>query len=257
MSQNNTGSVQTGSPLIGGPSDANVLPASGQPQVQGEFVPKAQYDELFTKMGQMGNENGEFRQFFNDLTPLLEKLDKSPELARAFLDEKFNEDLAKAILDGRVTVKEAQAVAAATENVQQQLGQPAFNATSSEDLAKLVEKEMAKLRTELEQKDELRSFEQRTADFIANTPDFADYGDKISKWLDDHADVTDVETAYFAVKGKLSAEEAAKVAGNAQAELAKEMAQNASGGGSSATYVRRESNIVDQLIAGRSNPNVF
>lgn len=256
MSDNNNGSVATGSPLIGGPANANVLPA-GQPQQQGEFVSKAQYDELFTKMGQMGNENGEYRKFFDDLTPLLEKLDASPELAKAIMDEKFDSTLAEAILDGRVTVKEAKDLAAATDAVQQKLGEPAFNAASQGDLAKLVEKEMAKLRTELEQKEELRSFEQRTTEFIANTADFADYGDKISKWLDDHSDVTDVETAYYAVKGKMSVEEAGKLASNAQAELAKEMAQNASGGGSSATYIRRDSNIVDSLIASRGNPNVF
>lgn len=254
MAEINNGSVNAGSPVISGP--ANVFPA-GQPQQEGEFVPKAQYDELFTKMGQMGNENGEYRQFFDDLSPLLEKLDKSPELAKAFMDEKFNTDLATAIMEGRITVGEAGAIEAATNTVKQQVGMQAFNTSNPEDLSKLVEKEMAKLRAELDQKEELRTFEQRTTEFIASTPDFADYGDKISKWLDDHVDVTDVETAYFAVKGKMSVEEASRAAGNAQAELAKEMAQNAAGGGSSATYIRRDSNVIDSLIAGKSNPNVF
>jgi hypothetical protein len=48
----------------------------------------------------------EYKQFFNDLTPLLEKLDKEPELAKAFLDERFNTYLATAIVEGRVLIKE-------------------------------------------------------------------------------------------------------------------------------------------------------
>lgn len=256
MSNQNVGSAAAGSPEINGPADPNVLPA-GQPNVVGEVVSKAEHDALATKIGQMGNELGEYRSFFNDISPLLEKLDGSPELAKAILDEKFDTGLAEAILDGRVTIAEAGAVQAAAANVQQSIGDKAFNATNPEDLAKLVEKEMAKIRKEFEQRDELRTFEQKTSDFIANTPDFADHGEKISKWLDDHQDVTDVETAYFAVKGKISAEEAAKLTEQHQAEIAKDMARNAGSGSGSTTFIRRDAPLVDKLIASRSNPNVF
>lgn len=256
MAENNSGSVQTGSPIIGGPANANVLPA-GQPQQVGEMVPKAQYDELFSKFGQQGNELGKHREFFDDITPLLEKLNDSPELAKVILDEKFDTNLATAILEGRVTVQEAGQVQAAVASVQKELGKQAFNASTPEDIAKMVEKEVGKVRQEIEHRDEMRSFEKRTSDFIASTSDFADYGDSISRWLDDHADIVDVETAYYAVKGKLSADEAAKKTIEAQTELAKEIAQNAGGGAGVATHLRRDSKLIDQLIGGRANPNVF
>lgn len=251
------GSVNTGSPLISGPANPNVLPVAGQPQQQAEMVPKAQYDELFSKFGQMGNENGEYRQFFNDISPLLEKLDNSPELAKAILDEKFDVGLATAILEGRVSVTDANAIQAAAATVEKGIGTKAFNATSPEEIAKMIETQVNKVKNELEQKEELRTFEQKTADFIANTPDFSDHGDAISKWFDSHPDIVDVETAYYAVKGKMSAEDAAKKATQTQAEVAKEMAQNAAGGASVATHIQRGSSLVDQLIGGRSNPNVF
>jgi hypothetical protein len=221
------------------------------------MIPKAEYDKLYSAYGTLSNETGELRQFFGDITPLLEKADKSPELVQAFLNDKFDPDLATAILEGRVSVSDAQAVQAAAATVETKIGKQAFNAATPEEIAKMVEKEVAKVKEQFEQRDELRSFEQRTADFIASTPDFADHGDAISKWLDDHADITDVETAYFAVKGKLTVSEAAKISEQRQSEIAKEMAQNAGGGSSAATHIRRGSNVVDQLIAGRSNPNVF
>lgn len=255
MSEINDGSVFTGSPMSSGPINPNELPGLGQPQ--GEVVPKAQYDELFTRFGQMGNEMGEYRQFFDDITPLLEKLDNSPEIAKAILDEKFDTALATAILEGRVSVGDAAVVQAAVSTVQKDLGKKAYGAASAEDVAKLVEKEVAKVKLELDQRDELRSFTQGTNDFIANTPDFTEHGDEISNWLDNHVDVTDVETAYYAVKGKLSESDAGKKAAAAQAEAAKEMAQNAGGGGGVATHIRRDSSLVDQLIGGRPNPNVF
>lgn len=250
--ENNAGSAIAGSPIISGP-DLNVLP--GQPQV--EMVPRAEYDKLYSSYGTQSNEVGEYRQFFNDISPLLEKLDSAPELAKAILDEKFDTGLATAILEGRVSIADANAVQTAAAAVETKLGAKAFNATSAEDIAKMVEKEVNKVKEQFEQRDELRSFEQKTADFIASTPDFADHGDAISKWLDDHADITDVETAYFAVKGKLSAGDAAKIAEARQAEISKEMAANAGGGSGAATHIRRGAAMVDQLIAGRSNPNVF
>lgn len=254
MSDNNDGSAKAGSPIIGGPNP-NHFQDVGQPQTV-EMVPKTQYDELFAKMGQMGNENGEYRKFFDDIAPLLEKLDTMPEVAKAILDEKFDTTLATAILEGKVTVGEAKAVQKAEEKVKKELGKE-YKETSEVDIAKLVEKEVEKVKVEIKEREELRDFEQKTADFIANTSDFAEYGDKISTWLDNHVDVTDVETAYYAVKGKLSAEDAAAKAEKAQAEAAKEVAMNASGGAGVATHIRRGTPMVDRLIGGRGNPNTF
>lgn len=252
MANEKDGSVQAGSPITGGPN-------MGQPQA--EMVPKAVYDELYTKMGEMGNENGEYRKFFGDITPLLEKLDENPEIAQAILDEKFDTTLAEAIIAGKVSIIDAAVVQTAHTEVKKELGNKAYNAASSEDIATIVDQKvkerMQSFSEDQRQRDELRSFEQHTNEFIANTPDFTDFSDQITKWLDNHADVTDVETAYYAVKGKLSEGEAANRTAQAQGDAAKDVALNAAGGAGNATYIRKDEKLVDVLIGGRSNPNVF
>lgn len=253
---NQDGSVYAGSPLIGGPTNPNDFSGTGQP-LTGETVPKAEYDKLYEAYGKQSNEVGEFRSFFDDVTPLLEKMDKYPEIAKAVMDEKFDSTLATAILEGKVSVGDAKAIEAAATAVQKDLGKKEFAATSAEDVAKLVEKEMVKARKELEEQEELRSFKQSTADFIANTPDFADHGAAISEWLDDHVEVSDVEVAYYAVKGQLSTQDAMSQAARAQAEASKDWAQNAGGGQGVATHIQRGTPLIDQLIGSRSNPNVF
>ena len=72
-----------------------------------------------------------------------------------------------------------------------------------------------------------------------------------------HEDVTDIKVAYYAVKGELSENEAAKRASRDQAEYAKNQALNAGGGGGTAGYFPEGVDPADVFIAGRSNPNVF
>jgi hypothetical protein len=59
------------------------------------------------------------------------------------------------------------------------------------------------------------------------------------------------------VKGEISEREARKQAQISAGEAQKGFAANASGGGSFGTAAVNSEELADQLIAGRSNPNVF
>lgn len=252
------GSGTPGSPIVGGPTIDPNNPSSGQLP---ETVSKEMYDSLHQKMGEMGNELGEYRTFIADIQPILDKLDENPDLIKAILEGKISSDLVKGILDGKVTVAEAATIEKAHETVKKDIGEKAYAAATPDQIARLVqdavEKKMEEVSTKIDERDELRAFESKVNDFIANTTDFVDYADQVSAWLDDHPDILDVETAYYAVKGKISVEDAQKKAQEMQTEAAKEIALNAASGAGVATYVKRDSNIVDQLISGRSNPNVL
>lgn len=217
------------------------------------------YRELETKLGEQGRELGEYRNFVDGIAPLLEKLDKSPEIVQAILDGKINVDIANAIIEGRVDIKSAEVVTQAHKEVKKDLGKDYKN-TDPENIAKLVEERAQELRKEFEGKfkesDEIREFQDQVNQFIANTPDFVDYAEAVDKWLDEH-DVTDISVAYYAVKGQLSEREAKKQAAEDAAEAAKNLALNAGGGQGRSTHVVNDANVIDSLIAGRSNPNVF
>ena len=104
--------------------------------------------------------------------------------------------------------------------------------------------------------EETRNFEISVQDFISRTPDFADYAKEIDQWLNVH-DVTDIEVAYWAVKGQISEKQAKRMAEENAAENAKNFALNAAGGGHRSNFVPAGDELVDQLIAGKSNPNVI
>lgn len=78
---------------------------------------KAQYEELQTKLGSQGQELGEYRQFFQGISPLLDKLDEQPELVQAIIDGKVNSELAKAAAEGKVQIEDAAIVSKAHEEV--------------------------------------------------------------------------------------------------------------------------------------------
>lgn len=251
-SEHNLGSMndQMGSSGYNDPSNAS----GGQSSNGAEVDYKALYEELESKMGGMGNELGEFRSFFQGISPLLDKLDKSPELVQAIVDGKIDAELAKAVMDGKVSIGDAKAVTQAHAEVKKEMGSKGYNAASPEDIARLVEEKVGEVRGELKEVEEMRSFEASVNDFIANTPDFSEYASEISDWLDEH-DVTDIKVAYYAVKGQVSEREAKKQAERDAAEYQKGMV--APGGGSGSYYVPNSGELVDQLIAGRTNPNLF
>ncbi len=247
----------------GGPGSLNIPPSNqsgtqgGQMNVPGLVDDKSKaYDELATRFGAQGQELGDYRKFFENIAPLLEKLDQAPEMVQAIIDGKLDQQIAKAVLEGRVDVRDAALVQQAHNQVKDQLGDKAYNASSASEIQKAVEEQVSKFRSEFEEKAELQNFQEYTQKFIENTPDFQQYSSEIDKWLDTH-DITDIEVAYYAVKGKMSQDAASKAAEDAAAERAKDVLSNASGGGQQATYNPGHVSMADQLISGRPNPNSF
>lgn len=251
ISPNNVGSVNPGSS-----TNSPVTTPNNSGAQTGELGNVGKnYEELEKKLGTMGQELGEYRTFFNNIAPLLDKLDQSPELVQAILDGKIDKSLAQAVYEGKVNVSDAAVVSQAAEQVKKDLGKN-YQGTSTEEVTKLIEEKVNEVRKEFEESASLKDFEEKSQKFISETPDFVEYAEKIDKWLDEH-DVTDVEVAYWAVKGKLSQEAATKKAEEDAVERAKETLLNAGGGGVTSRYAPDGSPIIDKLISGRPNPNIF
>jgi membrane-bound inhibitor of C-type lysozyme len=226
---------------------------SGSPKV--EMVPKAELEAVTSKLGEQGNELGEYRQFFTNMGPLLDKLEANPALMQAIVDGKIDANIADAVVDGRFSIKEAEAATKAIiRDVEKKVDS---GKVSSVDAKDLVAEGIAKLREELDLKSENDKFEKKTLDFINQTPDFSKHADAVYKWLDDHKTISDVDVAYYAVKGELTVKQAQARAEEESIENAKDIALNAGGGSSTARYAGNNQNIVDSLIAGKSNPNRF
>jgi hypothetical protein len=199
---------------------------------------------------------GEYRQFIQNISPLHDKMNQAPELVLALIDGKVDSQIAQAVMEGRVDIRDAAIVQQANEQVKAKLGEEKYNLATPDSVAKLVEAEVSKVRKEFEERADLQTFQDYTQKFIEKTPDFQEYADEIDKWLDEH-DVSDIEVAYYAVKGQLSESKAQKVAEAAAAERAKDVVANASGGGQSAQYSSDGTPLVDKLISGQVNPNSF
>ena len=259
MANESKGSVGTGSPIATSvPNPNNPVGAGQTPPV--EQIDPVQHKELESLVGRQGTELGEFRKFFSDIAPLLDKLDKSPEIVQAIIDGHITTDLAKAAIEGKVSVSDAKIVSKAHEEVKKELGKEGYQGASPDEITKLVEEKAKEIKgefqKELKDRDELSAFESGVNDFISRTPDFTKYASEIDKWLDEH-DVTDIAVAYYAVKGELSEKEAKKQADIDKAEAEKGIASNMGGGTTNATRIRGDANVVDTLIAGKSNPNIF
>ena len=65
---------------------------------------------------------GEYRQFFQNIAPLLDKLDQAPELVQAIIDGKVDKDIANAVIEGRVDVRDAAIVQQAADTVKEKMG---------------------------------------------------------------------------------------------------------------------------------------
>ena len=252
--------IQTGSGDPGSPGAPATKPDQGAPagqaQPTGGAEGKGAYEELQQRLGEQGQELGEYRQFFKNISPLLDRLDQAPELVQAIIDGKVDKVLAKAALEGRIDVRDAAAVQQAHDQVKSDLGKKAYEAANPDEVNKLVAAQVEKFRREFEEDRDLKEFQKYTQDFIAKTPDFQEHAEEIDKWLDTH-EVADIEVAYYAVKGKMSEEAAKKVAEAAAADRAKDVVSNASGGGQTVTAKADGRSLVDQLIAGKPNPNSF
>ncbi len=251
------GSVNAGSPSVPNP---NVLPSAPGNGETPATISEADAKELQSLVGRQGQELGEFRKFFSDIAPLLDKLDKSPEIVQAIVDGNITAELAKAAMEGKISVTDAQIVTKAQEEVKKDLGTKKFEGASAEEVARLVEEKAKEITSgfqkELKERDELSAFESSVNDFIARTSDFPQYAAAIDRWLDEH-DVTDIAVAYYAVKGELSVKEANKQAAIDKAEAEKGYALNAGGSHGGKTYIPAGSNMIDSLISSKANPNLF
>ena len=252
-------SVETGSsvvpepnPNLGGAPEGETIKTEGGKEAGQEN--SKNYEELETKLGKQGQELGELRTFFENISPLLDKLDESPEVVQAIIDGKIDTNIATALAEGRVDVRDVADVTKAHEVVKKELGKKDYKSTSPEEVKKLVEEEVGKARKEMEEKTSLEDFQKYSQNFIDNTSDFKDYAEEIDKWLDNH-DVTDVEIAYYAVKGKQSESAAKEEAEKAEAARAKELVANAGGGAATAQFTPDGTPMVDSLIRGGRNPN--
>lgn len=221
---------------------------------------KALYEELEKKFGEQGNELGGFRKFFQNVEPLLNKLDAQPEVVQAIMAGKVDAKLASAALEGKVNIADAAIVTEAHAQVKKELGNKEYKNMDSAEIEKMIIEKASEISnnivsTKLGEANSLNEFKQKTLDFVQNAPDFDKYADDITKWLEEHPDQDDVGVAYYAVKG-LKYDEAIK-SGNMQAiaEAAKELALNATGGAPQGGQMPNLSNLADRLIAGRSNPN--
>ncbi len=226
------------------------------------------YKDLEVKLGKQGQELGEARTmldetnvFLEGIEPALKQLNDNEPLTQAIMDGKIDEDLAKAIVEGRVSIKDIDTTEKAYTQVKKELGAKE-KTTSAEEIAKLVEEKVEAAKKEMQsnirENEDLRNFESRVNDFVNRTPDFAEYAENIDAWLKEHEEIQDIETAYYAVKGKISEKAAAAKAEEERAEYEKEQALNAGGGGSKVTHIDSgDGDIIDTLIAPRSNPNTF
>lgn len=247
MSQDTFGSAHAGSPQNGDNGTA-----------QPDTVPKSMYSELESKLGSQGQELGEYREFFRSIEPLLNKLEEQPELARAIVDGKIDQDLIKSVSEGRISLGDAETATQAKADVEKRLGNKAGN-VSAEEMSELIAQQIDKLRKETEDtlnKDrEMREFESRVEKFISETSDFEQHAAAIHAWLDEHPNIDDIAVAYYAVKGKLSEQEARQAADADTAAQAKQIALMATGGASTATAVVNNEELVDALIQGNTTPN--
>ena len=252
------GSAPAGSPqIVPAPTTNPGAPAGETNKTGGATGDTKNYDELATRFGTQGQELGEYRQFFQNIAPLLDKLDQAPELVQAIIDGKVDKSIAQAVMEGRVDVRDAAIVQQAATTVKEKMGEEKFNLATPEAVTKLVEAEVGKVRKEFEEKADLQTFQDYTQKFIEKTSDFQEYADAVDKWLDSH-DVSDIEVAYYAVKGQMSEANAKKAAEAAQGERAKEIMANAGGGGqTNSQFAPDGTPIVDQFISGRVNPNSF
>lgn len=261
--QNSASAGQAGSaPLFAGGPSANNLggqpPAAAQSVDPSKFVDKAEYEKLSETLGKQGEELGDYRKFLTDITPLLEELQKQPALVEQIIAGKLDQNLVTAIAEGRVEVKDAAQVAQAHAEVKKELGKnyatldPQAIEKMVEDKVKAVEQ---KLTESVEGVEDKRKFENKVNEFIESVDDFPKYAGEIEKWFEEHPEEYDIETAYYAVKGRGTAKEEAQKAVERIAEEQKNLALNAGGGFSQGGAMKVGEDAFDSLVAPRGSPN--
>ena len=231
-----------------------------------DYVAKQTYEDLESKMGTMGEELGNYREFVKEFQPLLDEFEKQPELVDLIMSGKIDSELANAVAEGKVKIEDATVIASAHEKVKEEMGKNKYEKTSPEDIEKLIsekanelfEKESSKIRGDVNTlKDEI-AFKDKLNKFIEDTPDFPEFSTAINEYIRQHPNVDDLEVAYHAVKGIHYEEMIKKKAEDDAAEEEKNRALNATGGGSQGgTIPSGKSAGIDDLVSGKGNPNVF
>jgi len=217
--------------------------------------------ELEKKLGEMGKELGDFRQFFESVSPLLDKLDSNPALVKAIWDGKIDDTLIEKVTSGEITQKQAEDLTSANEAVKKEKGN-SYDKLSGEEIEKLIEKKLESVKGEVDSSineiEEKRAYEMAVKNFTEQHPDIADLAEDIGEWLDKHPNVTDLPVAYYAVKGELTEKQARKQAEKEQKDYAKNLILSSGAGNaglSSGTI--KSSEIVDGLIADSANTDLF
>lgn len=227
-------------------------------------IPEEQYKELEKKLGSQGEELGKFRKLFEDTSPLLEKLNDDPELAKAILEDKIDSQLLSDILEGKITKEDAETVSKADKEVKKDLGKKEYAQKEPEEIEKLIEVKIAEGVGKAEKKfsqsftdmEKVQEYQNKISDFIANTPDFAEYAEEVEKFVD-KTGITNVEVAYNAVKGKALQERYKEEEAKHIAEEAKNIAANAGGGASQTTAKIENKDVLDELMGNAKNPNTY
>lgn len=242
--QQTNGSGFPGSPENDGGSGSG---SAGQAVDLSQYVLKTQHDELERKMGEMGNELGdsrkqlgEYKDYLQEISPLMTILADNPKTISAIVNGKIDDSLANAVLEGKLTVKQAEAhVAKAADEVKQEIGSEAFKGLTPEQLVDMVTTKVnasvaplvESVRQEIEDVKQTSSLEREIDEFVANTADIAEYADKIETFLDTHPGIKDIQHAYLIVKGMESMNARAEADQKAIAEASKEAALNVGGAG--------------------------
>jgi len=222
---------------------------------------KMQYEELQKKLGEQGRELGDFRKLYEDMTPLLSKLDEQKELVQLIMEDKFTPDIVQAIADGKINLTEAEEITKAHGEVKKDIGKAAYDKAKPEDIERLiaekVKEETVKIQKVIDEREDQRKFDDDLAFFAANTPDLKEYAPAIDEYFRNYPKETDMKIAYKIVKAEALENKMKEDEEKRNAEDAKRLAANAGGGGSRNSAVIRDDNLIDQLIGGKRNPNVF
>lgn len=224
----------------------------------GNTVSEAQYKELESKLGSQGKELGDLRNFYDEISPLMEKLQERPDLVDAILKDKISPELIKPVAEGKVSTKDAKEVTKAHDEVKKELGDK-YEKASPEEIKKLIEDKVNDVKKDFEkalsEKDQEKDYEDKIKDFIGSTPDFSEYADDIAKYIQDHPGLLDIKVAYDAVKGIALQAKYKEQEDKDAAELAKNVAANAGGGSGQSTSNLSKEEVLDKLIGKAKDPN--
>lgn len=247
----------------GGNSSPNNLNASqGEDNIPDGYIPEEEaqkkIEELQEEMTQQGEKLGKYQEIFQDVQPLLNKLDGQPELVDAILNGDIDADIAQKVADGEITPEQAQAEQDHKDANQSNEGDNTQE-LSIDKLEQMVEEKTGAVKEEVEKKlqeqKRKRQFEKEIEQFMESTPDFDKYADDIAAFLNEHEEIENIEVAYNAVKGQRLEQEQKEQSEQDKKQEAKRRAMNAAGGRSQGGQPIQDSDALDDLIAPSSNPN--